>query len=99
MSGVPEEDGFDPRGLLAALHRNDVSYVLIGGLARVIRGTDEVTSGVDVCPALRFRQPGSAGGGARPSWTRSARTGGGCRSTRSRCGPSRSCGCAPRWGS
>ena len=57
VSGVPEEDGFDPRGLLAALHRNDVSYVLIGGLARVIRGTDEVTSGVDVCPALRFHNP------------------------------------------
>ena len=47
------ENGFDPRGLLAALHRNYVDYVLIGGLARVIRGTDEVTSGVDVCPSLR----------------------------------------------
>ena len=57
MSGVSETDGFDPRGLLAALHRSDVNYVLIGGLARVIRGTDEVTSGVDVCPALRFRNP------------------------------------------
>ncbi len=49
-----EEDGFDPRGLLAGLHRNHVSYVLIGGLARVIRGTDEITSGVDICPSLRF---------------------------------------------
>ena len=48
-----EEDGFDPRGLLAGLHRNYVSYVLIGGLARVIRGTDEMTSGVDICPSLR----------------------------------------------
>jgi hypothetical protein len=48
-----EEDGFDPRGLLAALHRNYVNYVLIGGLARVIRGTDEVTGGVDICPSLR----------------------------------------------
>jgi hypothetical protein len=47
------ENGFDPRGLLSALHRNYVSYVLIGGLARVIRGVDEVTSGVDVCPSLR----------------------------------------------
>jgi hypothetical protein len=44
---------FDPRGLLAALHRNYVSYVLIGGLARVIRGTDELTDGVDICPSLR----------------------------------------------
>ena len=32
-----------------------MNYVLIGGLARVIRGTDEVTSGVDVCPSLRSR--------------------------------------------
>jgi hypothetical protein len=47
------ENGFDPRGLLAALHRNYANYVLIGGLARVIRGTDEVTSGVDICPSLR----------------------------------------------
>jgi hypothetical protein len=55
VSGVAQEDGFDPRGLLAALHRNYVSYVLIGGLARVIRGTDEVTSGVDICPSLRHQ--------------------------------------------
>ena len=47
------EEVFDPRGLLAALHRNYVNYVLIGGLARVIRGTDEITGGVDVCPSLR----------------------------------------------
>jgi hypothetical protein len=44
---------FDPRGLLAALERKHVAYVLIGGLARVIRGADEVTAGVDVCPAVR----------------------------------------------
>jgi hypothetical protein len=36
------------------LHRNHVEYVLIGGLARVIRGTDEITSCVDICPSLRF---------------------------------------------
>jgi hypothetical protein len=47
------ENGFDPRALLAALHRNYLDYVLIGGLARVIRGTDEFTSGVDICPSLR----------------------------------------------
>ena len=51
--GGADENGFDPRGLLAALHRNQLNYVLIGGLARVIRGTDEVTSGVDICPSLR----------------------------------------------
>jgi hypothetical protein len=48
-----EENGFDPRGLLAGLHRNYVTYVLIGGLARVIRGTDEITNGVDICPSMR----------------------------------------------
>jgi hypothetical protein len=51
---VQDEDVFDPRGLLAALDRNYVSYVLIGGLARVLRGTDELTNGVDICPGLRF---------------------------------------------
>jgi hypothetical protein len=45
---------FDPRGLLAALDRNYVPYVLIGGFARVIRGTDEITDGVDICPRLRL---------------------------------------------
>jgi len=50
---VADEEVFDPRGLLSALHRNYVNYVLVGGLARVIRGTDEITNGVDVCPSLR----------------------------------------------
>ena len=50
---MSEPEVFDPRGLLAALERNYVGYVLIGGLARVIRGTDELTAGVDVCPSLR----------------------------------------------
>lgn len=48
-----ERNGFDPRGILAGLARNYVSYVLIGGLARVIRGTDEITDGVDICPSMR----------------------------------------------
>lgn len=43
---------FDPRAILAALERNYVDYVLIGGLARVLRGSDEITHGVDICPAL-----------------------------------------------
>jgi len=44
---------FNPRGVLAALEREYVAYVLIGGLARVLRGTDETTSGVDICPSVR----------------------------------------------
>ena len=43
---------FDPRAILAALERNYVDYVLIGGLARVLRGTDEITNGVDICPSF-----------------------------------------------
>jgi hypothetical protein len=43
---------FDPRAILAALERNYVDYVLIGGLARVLRGSDEITHGVDICPSL-----------------------------------------------
>jgi hypothetical protein len=48
-----EPPPFDPRAILAALERNYVSYVLIGGFARVIRGTDELTDGVDVCPSRK----------------------------------------------
>ena len=43
---------FDPRVILAALERNYVDYVIIGGLARVLRGGDEITRGLDVCPSL-----------------------------------------------
>jgi hypothetical protein len=50
---TPAARGFDPRGVLAALERDYVAYVLIGGLARVLRGTDETTDGVDICPSLR----------------------------------------------
>lgn len=44
---------FDPLGLLAALERHRVAFVLIGGLARVIQGTDEVTRGVDIVPSTK----------------------------------------------
>ncbi|HEY5431258.1 MAG TPA: hypothetical protein VIK04_19235 [Solirubrobacteraceae bacterium] len=44
---------FDPRAILAALQAAGVTSVLIGGLARVARGADEITSGVDVCPSLQ----------------------------------------------
>jgi hypothetical protein len=43
---------FDPRALLAALERNYASYVVIGGLARVMRGTGEITHDLDICPSL-----------------------------------------------
>jgi hypothetical protein len=70
------DESFDPRAIIAALERNYVDYVLIGGLARVLRGSDELTRGVDICPALtanndeRLAQAGleldsSHGGGRR----------------------------------
>jgi hypothetical protein len=43
---------FDPRAILAALERNYVDYVVLGGLARVIRGADEITHGVDITPSF-----------------------------------------------
>jgi hypothetical protein len=50
---VVELPGFDPIEILAALDRHRVSYVLIGALARVIQGAEEVTSGVDIVPSMR----------------------------------------------
>jgi hypothetical protein len=44
---------FDPYAIIAALERHRVSYVVIGGLARVIHGADESTHGLDVTPSLR----------------------------------------------
>jgi hypothetical protein len=44
---------FDPYAILAALERRRVSYVLIGGFARVLQGTEEVTHGIDLAPSLR----------------------------------------------
>ena len=44
---------FDPYGILQALERHRVKYVLIGGFARVLRGTEELTRGVDIVPAPR----------------------------------------------
>ena len=44
---------FDPYGILAALERQRAGYVLIGGFARVIQGTEELTEGLDLAPSLR----------------------------------------------
>ena len=44
---------FDPYGVLQALDRHRVSYVVIGAFARVLQGTEEVTSGIDVVPSTR----------------------------------------------
>jgi transcriptional regulator with XRE-family HTH domain len=49
--GVPEQ--FDPYALLQALDRHRVTYVLIGGFARIVQGTEEPTHGLDLTPAMR----------------------------------------------
>ena len=46
-------DPFDPYGILGALERHRVAYVVVGAFARVLRGADEVTAGVDIVPSLR----------------------------------------------
>ncbi len=51
MGRLEPERRFDPRAVLAALQRAEAAFVVIGGLARVIRGADEVTYGVDICPS------------------------------------------------
>ena len=42
------EEEFDPLGIFAELNRQKVTYLLIGALARVIQGADELTHGVDI---------------------------------------------------
>jgi hypothetical protein len=48
-----DRERFDPYAILAALERQRVSYVLIGGFARVLQGTEELTHGLDLAPSLR----------------------------------------------
>jgi transcriptional regulator with XRE-family HTH domain len=43
----------DPYELFEALERHRVGYVVIGGLARVIHGSGELTRGLDIVPSLR----------------------------------------------
>jgi len=43
--------GFDPDALLNVLHRHEVRYVLIGGLAAALRGSATPTFDVDITPA------------------------------------------------
>jgi hypothetical protein len=44
---------FDPYALLDALERQRVTYIIVGGLGRVLHGSDEVTDGLDIVPSLR----------------------------------------------
>jgi hypothetical protein len=46
------EQRFDPYTTLEALEGRGVTYVLIGGFARVVQGTEELTRGLDLVPSL-----------------------------------------------
>src|SRR4051794_3601299 len=54
---------FDPIAVFRALDRHKVAYIIVGGLGRVIHGSDELTAGVDIVPAMaekNLRQLGLA---------------------------------------
>lgn len=44
---------FDPLGVLATLDRHRVAYIVVGGFGRVVRGTEEITRGIDVVPSAK----------------------------------------------
>lgn len=44
---------FDPIRMLQVFDRHRVNYIVIGALARVIHGADEVTDGLDITPSPR----------------------------------------------
>jgi len=46
-------DAFDPIAVMQALDRQRVTYIVIGGLGRVIHGSDELTHGLDIVPSTR----------------------------------------------
>jgi hypothetical protein len=52
---------FDPMAALKALDRQRVPYVVVGGLGRVIHGSDELTDGLDIVPSLREENLGRLG--------------------------------------
>lgn len=53
MSPARSSAPFDPLALLRVLDRHRVAFIVIGGLARVIEGADEVTRGVDITPSTK----------------------------------------------
>ena len=44
---------FDPYALFEVLDRERVSYVVVGGFARVVHGSAETTDGLDIVPSPR----------------------------------------------
>ena len=49
----PAPPPFDPYPLLQALDDHGVAYIVVGGFARVLQGTEELTWGLDIVPSTR----------------------------------------------
>jgi hypothetical protein len=47
------ESKFDPLGLLGTFERHRVTYIVVGGFARIVQGAEELTRGLDVVPRMR----------------------------------------------
>jgi hypothetical protein len=61
---MPDADVFDPLAVMQVLDRHRVSYVVTGGLGRVIHGSDELTDGIDIVPSTKpVRAPSRQAGG------------------------------------
>lgn len=56
---------FDPFGLLQTLDRQGVTYIVIGGFARIVQGTEEMTYGLDIVPSTRPENLRRLDGGLR----------------------------------
>lgn len=53
MSAASKTPVFEPHAILGALQRERVNFVLVGALARILQGSDELTDGLDLAPSLR----------------------------------------------
>lgn len=51
--GPPRKERFEPIAVMQALERYRATYIVIGGLARVIQGSGELTRGIDVVPSTK----------------------------------------------
>ena len=50
---MTKRPAFDPYAMFEALGRERVTYVVVGGFARVVHGSAETTRGLDIVPSLR----------------------------------------------
>lgn len=50
---MSKQSPFDPYAIFAALERERIAYVVIGGFARIVHGSAETSDGLDIVPSLR----------------------------------------------